>query len=148
MSERHSGHLSKAAAKQMRTVDLDFNYTRPGTNSQVGRRRGRDFEESIPSHGVGISVVPTSLVDQNDGLTNSQVSEKAAPIMTTENFPSLGGKNTIGNSNGGMLFYILSVLGSLILISSCGIFFNFPSLNNQVCKVILLNVLPSSQAEL
>ena len=118
MSERHSGHLSKAAAKQMRTVDLDFNYTRPGTNSQVGRRRGRDFEESIPSHGVGISVVPTSLVDQNDGLTNSQVSEKAAPIMTTENFPSLGGKNTIGNSNGGILFYILSVLGSLILFQS------------------------------
>ena len=69
MSERHSGNLSKAAAKLMRTVDVDFNYTRPGTHNQVGRRRGREFDES---YGVGISVVAPSshqqaqLVDQLD----------------------------------------------------------------------------------
>ena len=104
MSERHSGNLSKAAAKQIRTVDVDFNYTRPGTNSQVGRRRGRDFEESAPSFGVGVSVVPavvgkpSSLIDQVDGAIGSQNSDKKAPVMTNENFPSLGGKKSSANS--------------------------------------------------
>ena len=104
MSERHSGNLSKAAAKQIRTVDVDFNYTRPGTNSQVGRRRGRDFEESVPSFGVGVSVVPavvgnpSSLIDQVDGAIGSKKSDKKAPVMTNENFPSLGGKKSSANS--------------------------------------------------
>lgn len=112
MSERHSGHLSKAAAKQIRTVDVDFTYTRPGTNSQVGRRRGRDFEESIPSHGVGVSVVSThlnnqnNLIDQVDGPVNSNSSKNAAPIMTTENFPSLGGRKAPGTANGSKLLCI------------------------------------------
>ena len=112
MSERHSGHLSKAAAKQIRTVDVDFTYTRPGTNSQVGRRRGRDFEESIPSHGVGVSVVPAqmsnqnNLIDQVDGPVNTNSSNNAAPIMTTENFPSLGGRKAPGTANGSKLLCI------------------------------------------
>ena len=111
MSERHSGHLSKAAAKQIRTVDVDFTYTRPGTNSQVGRRRGRDFEESNPSHGVGVSVVSNhqskhkNLIDQIDGPVSSISSNNAAPVMTTENFPSLGGSNALGTSSASMLLY-------------------------------------------
>ena len=109
MSERHSSSLSKAAAKQIRTVDVDFTYTRPGAHSQVGRRRGRDFEESVPSHGVGVSVVPnsanhtSSLIDQVDGPVSSKPSGNSAPVMTTENFPSLGGKRSQGNSNSGKL---------------------------------------------
>jgi hypothetical protein len=108
MSERHSGHLSKAAAKQIRTVDVDFTYTRPGTNSQVGRRRGRDFEESIPSHGVGVSVVSNqmnTLIDQIDGPVSSTTSKNAAPVMTTENFPSLGGRKAFGTSTASMSLY-------------------------------------------
>ena len=107
MSERHSSSLSKAAAKQIRTVDVDFTYTRPGSHSQVGRRRGRDFEESIPSHGVGVAVVPnstnntSSLIDQVDGPVSSKPSGNIAPVMTSENFPSLGGKKSQGNSNSG-----------------------------------------------
>ena len=104
MSERHSGNLSKAAAKQIRMVDVDFNYTRPGTHNQVGRRRGREFDESHPSYGVGISVVaPASnqqaqLVDQLDGPVMSGAVDKIAPTMSSENFPSLGGGTTLGSS--------------------------------------------------
>ena len=109
MSERHSGSLSKSAVKQIRTVDVDFTYTRPGSHSQVGRRRGRDFEESVPSHGVGISVVPNSInnassfVDQVDRPINSRPSGIVAPVMTSENFPSLGGNSSKGASNTGMM---------------------------------------------
>ena len=109
MSERHSGSLSKSAVKQIRTVDVDFTYTRPGSHSQVGRRRGRDFEESVPSHGVGISVVPNSInnassfVDQVDGAINPRPSGIVAPVMTSENFPSLGGNSSKGASNTGMM---------------------------------------------
>ena len=50
ISDRHSGVMSKAAAKQNRTVELDFNYTRPGQHSQVSRRRGRDaVDDGDPS---------------------------------------------------------------------------------------------------
>ena len=106
MSERHRGNLSKAAAKLMRTVDVDFNYTRPGTHNQVGRRRGRDFDESHPSYGVGISVVASAsnqqaqLVDQLDGPVNSGTVDKIAPTMSSENFPCLGGGTTLGTSSG------------------------------------------------
>ena len=109
MSERHSGHLSKAAAKQIRTVDVDITYSRPGTHSQVGRRRGRDFEEANPSYGVGVAVVPSTLnhqgplIDQIDGPVNSK-SENIAPTMTTENFPSLGGR-TMGLSSASKYVY-------------------------------------------
>ena len=107
MTERHSSNLSKAAAKQIRTVDLDFTYARP-TNSQAGRRRGRDFEESVPSHGVGVSVIPnsmnnaSSLVDQVDGPVSSRQPGNAAPVMTTENFPTLGGNKLKNNSQSGI----------------------------------------------
>ena len=106
MSERHSGHLSKAAAKQIRTVDVDFTYSRPGTNNQVGRRRGRDFEESAPSYGVGVSVVSSAtnnhrpLIDQIDGAVSSNSVNKLAPSMTNENFPSLGGGTAMGLPSG------------------------------------------------
>ena len=106
MSERHSGNLSKAAAKLIRTVDVDFNYTRPGTHNQVGRRRGREFDESHPSYGVGISVVTSAsnqqaqLVDQLDGPVMSGGVDKIAPTMSSENFPCLGGGTTSGTSSG------------------------------------------------
>ena len=110
MSERHSSNLSKAAAKQIRTVDVDFTYARP-TNSQAGRRRGRDFEEAVPSHGVGVSVTQnsmnnaSSLVDQIDGPVSSRPSGNTAPVMTTENFPTLGGNKSKSNSNSGKFIY-------------------------------------------
>ena len=122
MSERHSGNLSKAAAKLIRTVDLDFNYTRPGTHNQVGRRRGREFEESSPSYGVGVSIVSKApnqqaqLVDQIDGPIKSKAGDNNAPTMSSENFPSLGGGTTLGASNGSKYFQYFILVTITIII--------------------------------
>ena len=100
-------------------MDVDFTWSRPGTNSQVGRRRGRDFEESIPSHGVGVSVVSTqmnnhnNLIDQIDGPVSSIPANTAAPVMTSENFPSLGGRKALGNSTSSMSLYMHRFKGAM-----------------------------------
>lgn len=78
--ERHSGGLTKAAARQNRTVDLDFSYSRPSARTQVNRRRGRDTHDS-----------DSDTAEQSNGRSGM-------PDMSSENFPSLGSDATAAPS--------------------------------------------------
>ena len=86
-AERHSGNLSKAAAKQNRQVEVDLNFSRPTIQGQANRRRGRDRS---PEEGY----------DQVDGRE-----EERPPDLSAESFPSLGlaGPGSAVASSGGNL---------------------------------------------
>jgi len=82
ISDRHSGVMSKAAAKQNRTVELDFNYTRPGQHSQVSRRRGRDAVDDGDPSMLAMAI--------NNSNRRQQQEPTRAPDLAAD-FPTLMG---------------------------------------------------------
>jgi hypothetical protein len=87
-AERHSGNLSKNAAKQNRILGLDLNYSRGVQRDQMSRRRGRDV--TPPPSNVGQAAAGRNS-DVVDGATGGSGAEVQPPDFGAESFPSLGG---------------------------------------------------------